>query len=321
MKTNLLFFAACLAFWLPAFSICSETVDRIAAKVGSDVITVSDSAETLIFKKKIFNLKYGPVYAALSMQPWKNDTLGEIILETLLKQKIAADAIVIAPPELEAAYQAQWQGSGSERAWIEQLQKAGLTPEEYKNDLRFEMQKQKFIQKNILPKITVPDSDLQAAYEKQKNNFQTFNKYRFVEALLVQSQFASEAEFKKTAQSIQQGLKNQAAGVGEQIQKYSSGAFKNSRGDSGVMAGQDINPEIKALLDHLKNGETSQIFYNGGQAYIFKLVQKSEPRLLPFAQVAPALKMQLTQSAIDDELRKYLMAEKDRTYVEIVKAP
>lgn len=299
----------------------AETIDRIVAKVGNDIITVSDTTDTLKLKKKLLLLKYGKIDGARRATGLENDFINEMILEIILKEKIEEEGFALPDKELETYYQSQLQSQNkTEKEFLAELQNQNITLKEYKDDLKFEIGKQKFVQKNISPKIQIAETDLQKAYEVKKGEFKTFKKYHFIETMLARTQFPNEAEFKKTAETIQAGLRSNSPTVAVTIRKHSQGAFKNNGGDSGIMDGKDINPEIKILLDQLKDGQTSQVFYNPGAAYIFKLIQKSDPQPLAFNEVVGTLKMQLAQEAINKELRNYLLAQKEKTFVEILPA-
>ena len=316
---NIFFFALTFSIFAPVTQ--AETIDRIAAKVGSEIITVSDTTDTLKLKKNLLIFKYGKTEGARKAASLEKDFLNEMILEIILKEKIEAEGFELSDKELESYYHSQIQSQNkTEKEFITELQNQNITLQDYKEDLKFEIGKQKFTQKYIMPKIEIADADLQKVYEERKTEFKTFKKYRFIESMLIRNQFPTDEEFKKAAQEIQTGLKNNSASVNIAIRKNSQGAFKSNGGDSGVMDAKNINPEIKMLLDQLKDGQTSQIFYNPGAAYTFKLIQKSDPQPLSFNEVAGLLKMQLSQEALSKELRNYLLAEKENTFVEIIPA-
>lgn len=320
MKKKFIMF--CLMI-LVSHGVRSETIDRIVAKVGSDIITNSDTTETLALKKNLLLLKYGSIEGARRARELEKNFLEEFILEIILKQKITEEKLDVSSVDLESRYQSLLQARNlSENAWVNELAKYNLSLRDYKDDLRFDLSRQKFIQKNIIPNIQIKDTELQSAYEKHKQEFKTYNKYHFIEVMLVKDEFKNETEYKAMADAIQQSLKKNDPRSSELIRKHSMGGFKMTGGDSGTLNAKDINPEIRTLLDRLKMGETSQVFYNpNGAAFIFKLLAKSDPLTLPFGEVASTLKMQLAQNAIDEELHRYLLAEKDKTFIEIIEKP
>lgn len=306
--------------WTAGATAGDNTVDRILAKVGSDIITVSDTIDALRARKTLLELEFGPKVGKQKAQVFQKDLLNELILETVLKQAIVNEGIQVSDQDVEQEYQIRLQRSGmSERTLIQKLQNGNVSLGQYKEDIRFKLGKQRFVQDTIFPKIQISDKDLQDAYDKEKWKYKTYGKFRFTEVMLVRQTFGSEAEWKAMAKKIQQGLKSSSASTKALIKKHSSGAFKDTSGDSGIMAANEVNPQIKSLLDNLKQGETSQLFNMGDAIFIFKVTKKAEPMPLPYSQVANLIRMQLADSAIEKELRNYLMAMKDQTYVEIVK--
>lgn len=317
MKRILFFILPFLVFTFPS---SAKTVDRILAKVGDDVITTSDQSELITLKKNLYRFNYDKQESAKKIREMQKDPLKELIFESLLKQEIAKSGIQVTDQELESEYQFRLQGSQKpEKFFVEELGKYGLSLRDYKENLKFQLSKQRFIQKNIYPKIDIPDRALQTAYNSRKSDFQQYNSFRFVEVVLHRESFSSDQEMDRIAETIHNQLQRGSSQSAAMIKKYSMGGFKESGGDSGFIASKDLNPQIRMLLEDLKPGETSQVFKREKTAFIFKLIKRSDPQPLPFSEVASQLKMELMQTEVEKELENYLMAAKDQTYVEILK--
>ena len=297
----------------------AEVIDRIIAKVGSDVITLSDVAQAIGEKRAYFFEQYGPVKGAEKFNEFKANALEELIQQKILANEVKNEGIQVTDSEVDQEFQNRLnQFHMTQQELLAQLNKQGLSILTFKKNLREEIEKQRFIQKKIVPKINISDYDLQQEYDKHPEKYQTFSKFRFIEVVLTQDKFANADEMQKTAKLIESKLKsNQSAS--ELIKKYSSGAFATNGGDSGLIEASSLRGEIQGVLSKLNIGQTSPIFPSEEGTFIFKLLGKSDPKPLPYAQVANQIRANYGDKLVNDELKKYLMAARDQLYVEILK--
>jgi hypothetical protein len=68
----------------------------------------------------------------------------------------------------------------------------------------------------------------------------------------------------------------------------------------------------------LKNGETSQLYPTNQGVYFFKLIAKTDLKPVPFNLASNRVRSQISSKRVQSELKKYLLAIKDQTYVEIL---
>jgi parvulin-like peptidyl-prolyl isomerase len=306
--------------WLYAILPASaETVDKIVAKVGEDAITQSDLSQAVRAKKLSLIQSYGDKEGQALFTKFQANALDEMVLEKILESEIRREKIEVGQSDIDVEYRERVRASKmSEADFNASLAGFGLSLPAYRDVLKKDLEQRKFIEKKIMPNVSVSEYDLQKEYEKNRTKYLTFSKFRFIEAYLTPDTFANQDELMKTAQAIHGALIKNAA-VGELVKKYSSGAFKEKSGDSGLVDVESLRPEIKRALAALKPGETAQPFQLGNGLYLCKLVSAAEPKPLPFNQVSNAIRARLGDKAVQQELREYLFSVKDQTFVEIMK--
>ncbi|MBF0104062.1 MAG: peptidyl-prolyl cis-trans isomerase [Deltaproteobacteria bacterium] len=313
MKTLLL-----VLFILFAFCASAETVDRIIAKVGSEVITQSDVAQDTAQRKAFYTQKYGKQRGLEEFNKFQKDALNEMILMRVLNEQIIKEGLELTEREITEEYQQRLRQSGiNEKQLIEKLGDNGVTLRDFKESIKKEIERTRFIQKKISPLIAISDFDLQKEYEKNIKSYEVYTKLRFIEVFLTIDKFENADQMNSKAQQMQQKLKA-GQNISALVKEYSSGAFAAQGGDSGLVDADQLRPEIQSVLSSLSPGQISQILPIQNGLFIFKLIAKSDPRPLPFNEVANQIRSQFSEKMIEDELKKYLTVIKDQTYVEIM---
>jgi peptidyl-prolyl cis-trans isomerase SurA len=296
----------------------AETIDKIVAKVGTEVITLSDVNQEKI-KQRVFLIEtLGNQEGLKKYNKIKLSILDEMILNTLLKEEINKAGIASTDQEEQQLFNNYLKRSGkNEKEFIESLAKKKLSVTSFKQLIRFEIERQKYIQKTIMPKISITDYDLKQEYETNKNRYQTYTKLRFIETYLTNDSFSSEQELVAMAKKIHRTLKA-GGNASPLIKKHSSGAFAKKGGDSGLVEGSSLRPEIQNILNSLKKGQTSEPVSVQSGVFIFKLLSKAAPQALPLNMVINDVRMSYAEKAMEKELKKHLLNIKDMTYVEIL---
>lgn len=305
-----------IVFCFPAYA---ETVDRIVAKVGSDIITLSDLKEKSEKKRKYLIQIHGVAEGTKKYNEYKKDALNELILQMLLDQEIKRSGIDIDDKTVNNDFQRRARASGlSYDEFLKRLKKNGYMPATFKEQLKKDMLRQQFIQKKIVPKISISDFELQKEYKKNISKYQEFSKVRFIEVFITPNKVSDAKEREIIAKDIQKKLKL-GQSVGSLIKKYSSGAFAAKNGDSGIVEVKTLRPEIRGLLATMQPKETSRVIAVPQGLFIFKLISRHEPKPIPFQKVASVVRSEYMGKVVEKELRKYLLSVKDQTYIEILK--
>ena len=78
-----------------------------------------------------------------------------------------------------------------------------------------------------------------------------------------------------------------------------------------------LDPEVKAVVDKLVDGETSQIFKAQGIRVLAHLVERTPERPLPLARVKDSIRTVLWQKKLDEVRRTYLETLKSRSKIEV----
>ena len=141
----------------------SETVDRIAAVVGEDVITLTE----------VYALGEAFIEEAASeagpggRRSAELDVLDALVQRRLISQEITRLGLDVTDTELDRTVDDIAGRNGLERDTLRvEVERSGMPWEEYKEELRENLRQLKFNQAVIQPRITVNEDELLAAYKK-----------------------------------------------------------------------------------------------------------------------------------------------------------
>jgi hypothetical protein len=144
---------------LPAHA---EIIDRLAITVGNQIITELQLDEEL---RVTAMLNHKPVVRSLEERRAAADRLVEqllIKLEMQLSRYTLPDAA-----EVDKYYQQIEEANGNAAEFDKTLRSFNLTPQVLRSHLELQLTELKFIEVRFRPDVSVSDSDVEAAYQRQ----------------------------------------------------------------------------------------------------------------------------------------------------------
>lgn len=292
----LLFFLAGNGTWAEG-----KVVDHIVAKVNDKVITQSDVTEELGKKKG----------------EERQSIINLLVNEALLEEELEKQNIEISDAEVEQALASM---AGQNRSTVDELKgelaKQGISEIAYRDDIRKKLQRDEFLKRTIYPRIRVSDYDLEEFYGKHAEEFKGYGKIRFMEILLTDDSALPGTDLRGLAADIV-GQLRRGAPFGDMVQKYSRGAFAAKGGDSGIVDTGEMRPDLLNLLTMLEPNRISDPIPTPNGIFIFKVVDRLEPKTRPFNDVKEWVRQRVIQERIGEEMERYLMEVRARSFVEI----
>lgn len=310
-------FIFCFSF-LVSFTAEAQIVDKIVAKVDDQVITQSDVKEALKAYEKKLQKNPDSKKRNQSKKERRDQVIQDIINEKVLIGELERQKIEISKEEVNWAIEDEIkQRRISLEGLKSELNKKGLTFENYKKNIREGLKQRQFMQKVVYPRIRVLDYDLHEYYKKHPNDFQGFEKIRFLEIFLTPQTIPSDKNLWGFAQQIYRQLRK-GASFAEMAKKYSSGAFAKQGGNSGLMDTKTMRPELLQLLLNLPlNTLSNPIPLSNEVIFICRVVERENPKLRPFNEVKELVRRQYIEARVKDELENYIMEARASHYIEI----
>jgi peptidyl-prolyl cis-trans isomerase SurA len=197
------------------------------------------------------------------------------------------------------------------------LSKEGLTPEQYRDELREQITLSRLFNKFVRSSVNVDEAEALAFYQ---NNPKTFS---LPEEIRVRRIFLAVPEQATPDQAA--AIKEKALSVYARVQKgedfihlvreASQGETASQDGDLGFMRREDALPEIEEAARALKPGESSSPFRCAGGYNIIKLDEVRTP-VKPFEKVKDEIMKTLYEQKLENTYRSWLQALRGDSHIE-----
>ncbi len=295
------FFNFLFLFFISVAPCFAETIDKIVARVNDSIITESD------------------VTKARQKKPTlpREEIIQNLIDGKIIDEQIEKKGGVISATDVT---QALANMAKHENTTIDELRikitNRGISFEDYKEDVKKDLQKQNFLKQAIYPRISISDYDIDKYYTRHPNDFQGFGQMRYMEIYLAPDSIPAGANLEDFAKKLVRDLKK-GSSFTEMAKKYSRGAFADKNGDSGLLNTKDMRPDLVDLLASLPLKTISDPLPVGGGIFIFKVLEKSNPFPKPVSQVKNQIREILATESVNEELQKFIMEMKSKSFIEI----
>jgi len=281
---------------LPSFVQAEDVVfDRILVKINEEIITQYDLEEEM----KPILAKVGDRTLSNAekeqLKKMRKQLLDRMVNDKLLAQEIKKYDITVSDDRVDK----EIERVKAERGYTEEdfeatIKQDGLTLEQFRVKLRGIIEKQELLGYMVHSKVVVTDSEIEAEYEKNRNDY-VLDKMVALAIIILPADVA--------ALEVQKRIEDGEFTFAEAARKYTIGPGKDQGGAIGDVAWDDLADEWRVALEGLKPGGVSAPIQVQGQAALLSPVKIIENRLVPLEDVR-------------DDIFNRLMNEKRETIFE-----
>ncbi len=313
---------------LPAL-LSAELLDRVVAVVNDDIITLSEVDETgAEYLNKIRrNIPAGSQEQAL--MKGREKVLDKLIDQRLINQAAKEANISLSDKEFQAAYDKNLQGLKlTKEQLLQKLKKSGLSEENFLENLRNQLLRDKLVLYEVRSKIIVTEEMMKKYYDTEYAK-----KIKGGDYYLLQMGFTwgDSPELEKSAE-LAKADKAQAYKRAEEARKevidgadFRTVAKEKSElssaadgGDLGIFQADEMVQYMRKAVLPLKAGEISPILETPIGYQFFKLLSSQEGEivhLVPFESVQDEIQKNLFDEKFKKEFKKWVTKMKDDAYV------
>jgi peptidyl-prolyl cis-trans isomerase SurA len=304
-------FICLMQLFLARPSAC-EVVDRIVAEVNDEIITMSE----LQNMAKGYEAKLGVKPTAREDKEVQRKMLDALIDRKLAKAEAKKRGIELTDKEKAEAL-ARFMSRNhlpDEEALKKALSQAGLTLQEFKQQLFDGLIQERLVAATVGAKVTVRDEDVRRAYEEMSKEAGGGVRLHLQAIKLPYPTGATEAQKNEIKQKAETILKEAQAGVSfpELASKYSV-----DQTDMGFVALEDINPTLASHLSNLKPNGVTPVQTPGGFQF-FKLVERRAGQPPTYEEAAPRLKELLTQKDMGKAFEQWVKGLRAKAHIKIM---
>lgn len=270
---------------LGAYDVRAEIVDRIVAVVNSEVITLSElerQAEPALEQYLQGAKASGTIH--IRKQEIYAQILPQLIDDRLVQGEVKRIGIMIDDQDVDGAIERIARGNNMSRdELIERLADDGIGLEEYRGDIRKQIERSQLINAKVRSKIVITDEQIQAYLEenppvKQASSGPFYVLQHISISPSERDNPQAEAEARKKAERAVKELKEGKA-FEDVALRFSELPSAREGGKLGSFTTKEMAPFVKDAVLDLKPGEFSNVVDTPIGFQIFKLqtvIEESE---------------------------------------------
>ena len=318
-----------LFLWLaPVFVFISlqaasaAVVNRVIAEVGNEVVTSADLDKMISYMEASLRPAPTPQAADQRRKELAQLALNRLIEDKILAQEVKRQKIKVSDEAVERYIDRVKKSNNiSDEMFAAQLRRRGITPQEYREQLRKDMLKHRLVRDQVRSQVVISDEQVNDYYKKHGGQYQNMKQVR-LRALFIKvpedAKPAAEDALKQKAEK----LRAQALEKGDfakLAEEYSEGPGAQNGGELGPLAMSDLLPAMRSALTELKPGQISSVLKVPGSFVFMQLLESSGESGLPLQQVQEQIRSKLEKEAAEKKFNDWLKELRGKTYVRIVK--
>ncbi len=296
----------------------AKIIDKIA-------IVVNNRAATYYELEKLYQIRSSELYRKYTgrelsekLAELKKQVIKDKLDELLLLEKASQEGITITDKMMDDFIKGLMKQNNIETE--EQfnnilMQQMGMTLDEFKRVQKTQYIARTVIQQFVVNKIVIDEAELKAYYEDHIKDYQTPFTYSIQEIVLFYDS-STKMFVQQRAKTILQEIQSGKLDFSTAVSLYSEASSKELNGELKNLKIGDLNKKLEDAVLKLKVGETT-IVELPDSIHIVKLLEKNEPKPLPFEQVRAKIEDKLRQPLIEDRIKKFMDELKSIYYVRI----
>jgi peptidyl-prolyl cis-trans isomerase SurA len=300
----------------------TETVDRIVAVVNEDIVTWYDVEQAM--RPMIQNLRsqgMSPDRERQALARMREDVVNNLIDAKLTEQEIKRYKILVTDEEVEA-YIRQFK---ERRALTDENLKAmlaqeGMTPEEYRKEIRLQLQRTKLVNREVRSKVVITQDEIKRYYEKNKQKYGGSTQY-YLWNLFVKLPPGSGSSDRAEARE-RLGRAKAELDSGRPFEDFARAHANGEQGIEGADLGwfrpDELTPQLRDAVRPLKAGQYSTVVETdfGSQIVYIQRVEETSGKPLP--QVEPEIQDILFREVVDSRFSNWISELRKRSHIKVL---
>jgi len=299
-----------------------ELVERLVAIVNDDAITLSELDEAVApYEKEIGKSSYGQDEERQMLLKARQEILSRMIDQKLTDQETARLGVLVDDTEVDRRIeQIKNEHSFTEEELKNALSGQGFTMEEYRKRIKEQMLSIKLINLEVKSKVAITEDEIREYYEKHQDLYGSKAKYHLRSILVEVPSWQSDEDRQNASKKIQvimEALEN-AMSFEEAARQYSEAATARDGGDLGLLALDELTPELQEAVRWMRAGDISPALEtpHGYQILYVEKIEGAAPKTLKDVRIEIQEKMY--REIVEQKYKAWLEALRKRSYIKVI---
>ena len=307
-----------LALWAlhPATAPAAQVITGIVATVNEEPITSVELDKELQQMQK--ELEKLPASEKANL---RSTALNRLVDKKLIDQKIRELDIRVSDEEVRLAIEdVKKQNNISQEALEQALAGQGLSFEQYKKQLKEQLERLRLMSQEVRAKVQVGEREIREQYEANRTRYGAEEEFRARHIFFKVEKKGGAEELARAEKLAGEVLKEARAGkdFAELARKHSTDpAAARDGGDLGTFKREDMLPEIGDTVAALKPGEVSDLVLSPAGLHIIKLEERKPGKGRSFEEVKDEIEEQLYKKKADERFNQWVKELRTAAAIEI----
>ena len=297
-----------------------EIVDQVVAVVNQKLILQSDVDEIidLVGEKELKGLE-GDRLTEATRDLTANVVEG-LIGQELMEQAMDRGGVEIGDREVESAISdVARQNKMSVPELMEQLQRQGMEPQQYRVEMRKQIRQYRFMELEIRSRVSISDEDVRAHFKQSRATQEPTRAWRLQRILLAIPKDADEAARVKisdeAAMLLTQLHEGKDFGEVARVRSDDPGT-RDAGGEAGIFKRKDLSGLFREALEAAEVGVAVRVDTPRG-IFLLRVAEEVDAGQADFEEQRAALTRTLHDSAMERELELWTAEQRRQAHVEI----
>ena len=310
-----------LLLCLSARDVRAELVDRVAAVVNDEIITLGE-----VMKRAGADLQHADQETPAEERAKKHEEITRKVLdalvdERLLDQELREAKITVDDKQVDLGVQEVMKRYNFTADQLAQaVSNEGLTLSEYREQMRKQLGRYQLLREKVAKLVKVSDADVRSEYDRMARDEGKEIEVHVRHIVISTADNAPPAEVDKalaTATAIAAEARQPGTDFAELAKKKSQGSSAADGGDLGFFKRGAMVPAFEKVAFNLKPGEVSDPVRTSVGWHVLKLEERRAVGLLPLSELKPQIEEKLHREQGERASAQYVKSLRQVAVVEI----
>lgn len=295
-------------------TVRAEVVNRIVATIDGEPVTLIELERYAEVAKK----RPGGEQAVVDQRA----ILDELVLNKIITKQVEVLGLKASDQQVDNYIESiRTRNNLSEEQLREALHQQNLSWDQYRVQVRADIERANLINREIRTKVNVSPEEVERYYKAHLDEYGTSPKVhaRLISLLVPKNASdADQAEIRAKAEEVHK-LAVDGGNFAKLAKEYSQGPAAEEGGDIGEIEPAEMQPEFAKAVAGLKPGEVSPLITTAEGFHILEIEQQSGETHRPLAAVSEEIQEKLYKEAMETRYDRLLNQDlRSRHHVEIM---
>ena len=321
---RIVFFIFCCIL-IPSSSF-SELVDRVAAVVNDDIITLSEVEQESEGLYRVIAQKNSGESLLQILAEARQKTLDTLIDRKLIAQRAKQFNVSVGEKEIENSYEKVRARSGlSKIEFIEKLKESGMTEKSYRSNIAAQILQGKLVSFDVRSKVIITEAAILDYYDENYTHRVEAGTYYLLQiGFTWEKETDSEKLAKNKEKTRSRAERVYSLALNGQDFKMLAKKFSNlpsaaDGGDIGTFTLDEMASSMRSAVGALAPGGISEIVETNAGYQFFKLLSGDENKIVITSSLQEAreeIKQKLYDQKLDEAYSEWIKELKEKAYIQ-----